>query len=243
MPSSSDLANVTCPYCGNKWETHQKVPALSCTKCRKSFPNPFSPKPGKIVKCPTCKHEWCTISKEELVRCPQCFKKILLQEKKSVQTVNPGTGIKVRCVHCGHTWFYTGHKKIGEIDECPTCRKNTRIINADPDLVPSNKPRIFSSMMRIGDLHLRYTEPEIQALFNKYNLSHEQITETAIKLFILWIEMVENQNFSRDELESLKKVLKESELDGLIPVIDKRLYVIEKTQKNKLVFGFGSRNK
>ena len=93
--------------------------------------------------------------------------------------------------------------------------------------------------MRVGELHLKYTEPEIQALLNRYHLTNTQATETAVKLFLLWIEMVENHNFSKEDLLTLKQVLQESDLTGLIPVIDKRLEFLEKSHRKKLIFGFG----
>lgn len=45
--------------------------------------------------------------------------------------------------------------------------------------------------------------------------------------------MVENHNFSREDLIALRDVLRESELDGLVPVIDKRLEFLEKSPRKK----------
>ena len=92
-----------------------------------------------------------------------------------------------------------------------------------PEAVPVNKQKIFLTMMKIGELHPKYKEPEIQALLNTYHLSNSRATKTAIKLFLLWIEMVEIHNFSKEELINLKQFLQDSEIYGLDPVIDKRL--------------------
>ena len=94
---------------------------------------------------------------------------------------------------------------------------------SNPEAVPVNKQKIFVTMMKIGELYPKYKEPEIQVLLNTYHLSNSRATKTAIKLFFLWIEMVEIHNFSKEELINLKLFLQDSEIDGLDPVIDKRL--------------------
>jgi hypothetical protein len=146
----------------------------------------------------------------------------------------------VVCVKCGYTWQYHGNKKAGELDECPNCKKLTPINTAKSEAIPVNKPKIFSTIMRIGEMHLKCTKPEIQAILNKYHLSNTQVSETAIKLFLRWIEEVENYNFSKNELIDLKQELQELEMGGLVPVVDKRLESLEKSHKKTMIFGFGA---
>jgi len=246
MTKNSPLSIIQCPYphCNHKGGTRQTASVISCTKCHKTIPNPLSPDPGKFVKCQTCGHKWATSVKKGPIRCPNCSVIIKSPNTETNKTPVPDRIGKnpVVCVKCGYTWQYHGNKKTGELDECPNCKKLTPINNAKSEAIPVNKPKIFSTTMRIGEMHLKYTEPEIQALLNKYHLSNTQVSETAIKLFLLWIEMVENHNFSKEELINLKQVLQDSELEGLVPVIDKRLEFLEKSHKKKMIFGFGAQN-
>ena len=242
MAKKSPLSAIQCQYCNHSWKTRQTSSVISCSKCHKSIPNPLSPNPGKFVICQTCRYRWCTSVKKGPIRCPNCsvIIKSQITEIKKTTVPEPIGKITVACVKCGYNWQYRGNKKVGEVDECPNCKKLTPIINVKSEAISINKPKIFSTTIKIGELQLKYTEPEIQALLNKYHLSNTQVTETAIKLLLLWIENVENQNFSKEELINWKQVLKDSELEVLVPVIDKRLELLEKSHKTKLIFGIGT---
>lgn len=240
MTNKRSLSIIQCQYCNHKWKTRQTAPVITCTKCHKTFPNPISSDPGKFVTCHSCGHRWCTSVKKGSIRCPNCA--VIINSPITQKTIVPEPVGKnsVICVKCGYNWQYHGNKKAGELDECPNCKKLTPINTAKSEAIPVNKPKIFSTIMRIGEMHLKCTEPEIQAILTKYHLSNTQVSETAIKLFLRWIEEVENHNFSKNELIDLKQELQELEMGGLIPVVDKRLESLEKSHKKTMIFGFGA---
>ena len=242
MAKKSPLSVIQCQYCNHSWKTRQTSSVISCSKCHKSIPNPLSPNPGKFVICQTCGHQWSTSVKKGPIRCPNCSVKITSLNAETNKTIvsEPVGKNTVVCVKCGYNWQYHGNKKAGEIDECPNCKKLTPINIAKSESIPVNKPRLFSTTLRIGEIHLKCTEPEIQEILNKYHLSDSQVSDTAIKLFLHWIEELETQNLSKNELIKIKQELLELKMDGLVPVVDKKLKRLEKIHKKTMIFRFGA---
>lgn len=68
---------VTCPSCGNRWQSQATSGRTRCGRCRRTVAVPRQRRPAvgaprRVVACPSCGHQWQSQATSGRTRCGQC---------------------------------------------------------------------------------------------------------------------------------------------------------------------------